>query len=93
MTPEEIEELERKLITDDPYVAVDPSTYENDQPEAVQPVAGSLIGSAIQEEVKMQPFRQPESILEQMEAEDNIDVNNNPTPTVMDLQTFTADMI
>ena len=93
MTPEEIEELERKLITDDPYVAVDPSTYENDQPEAVQPVAGSLIGSAIQEEVKTQPFRQPESILEQMEAEDNIDVNNNPTPTVMDLQTFTADMI
>lgn len=93
MTAEEIEELEQKLIADDPYVAVDPSTYQTDQPEAVQPVAGSLIGSAIQEEVKTQPFRQPESILEQMEAEDNIDVNNNPTPTVMDLQTFTADMI
>ena len=52
LTPEEIEELERKLIADDPYVAVDPSTYQNDQPEAVQPVAGSLIGNAIQEEVK-----------------------------------------
>lgn len=52
LTPEEIEELERKLIADDPYVAVDPSTYQNDQPEAAQPVAGSLIGNAIQEEVK-----------------------------------------
>ena len=45
LSPEEIEELEQKLIADDPYAAVDPTTYQNDQPEAVQPVTGSLIDS------------------------------------------------
>ena len=51
-----------------------------------------MVAPAVTEETK-EPFRQPESILEQMEAEDSIDTRNGPTPTFTDLQTFTADMI